>query len=76
MGEVKVVGGIKKLTLHVTKQTISSPDTAAAGRLQNVARRQLEGIARGRRQRGAKLGNQGIEIWITRRCHTDGSMEW
>src|SRR5262249_33046506 len=41
--------------LHVTKQTISRPDTAAAGRLQNVARRQLEGVACGRRQRGGKL---------------------
>jgi hypothetical protein len=76
MGEVKIVRRIPMLTLYVTKQTISRPNTTAAGRLQNVARRQFEGIARGRRQRGAKLNNQGIEIGIARRCHIDGSMEW
>jgi hypothetical protein len=34
------------LTLHVTKQAITRPDTTAAGRLQNIARRQLEGVTR------------------------------
>jgi hypothetical protein len=64
--------------LHVTKQTISRPDTAAAGRLQNVARRQLEGVARGRRQRGGKLRNQGIKIGIASRryCHESASVIW
>jgi hypothetical protein len=76
MGEVKIVRRIPMLTLYVTKQTISRPDAAAAGRLQNGARRQFEGIARGRRQRGTKLNNQGIEIGITRRCHETTSVRW
>jgi hypothetical protein len=64
MGEMKVVRRVPVPTLHVTKQTISSPGATAAGRLQNVARRRLKGIARGRRQRGGEFGNQCIKTGI------------